>query len=388
MADTEAIGRLEDLMTLAPELQAPTYRHMDRLYATRMIRRGAQVHPLPAGPAVDVRYRAGDAEFGIDAFMARNRTAGLLVLKNGRVVLERYAMGNDAATRWMSFSVAKSIASTLVGAALHDGLIASLDDAVVAYVPALRGSAYDGVTLRQVLQMSSGVAWNEDYLDPASDRRRMLRAQLDQDAGAVLAFMATLPRVAPAGTRFNYSTGETYLVGRILAGALREPIGDYLSRKIWAPFGMEADAYWQLDAPGGQEFAGSGVNATLRDFGRFGLFILGGGMAGGQRVLPEDWLREATRADPAQRLAPGTLEGYEPMGYGYQWWTFPRGAQALPELDGGLFAALGIFGQQLYIHPKEQLVVAIHSAWSQPVHGPSLVETHALLGALVAALRD
>ncbi|WP_208513849.1 serine hydrolase domain-containing protein, partial [Variovorax paradoxus] len=286
MADTEAIGRLEDLMTLAPELQAPTYRHMDRLYATRMIKRGAQVHPLPAGPAVDVRYRAGDAEFGIDAFMARNRAAGLLVLKNGQVVLERHAMGNDAATRWMSFSVAKSIASTLVGAALHDGLIASLDDAVVAYVPALRGSAYDGVTLRQVLQMSSGVAWNEDYLDPASDRRRMLRAQLDQDAGAVLAFMATLPRVAPAGTRFNYSTGETYLVGRILAGALREPIGDYLSRKIWAPFGMEADAYWQLDAPGGQEFAGSGVNATLRDFGRFGLFILGGGMAGGQRVLP------------------------------------------------------------------------------------------------------
>jgi CubicO group peptidase (beta-lactamase class C family) len=383
----EVFGRYEDLMTLPPELQAPTYRHMDRLYPTRTIQRGTHVHPLPEGKKIDVSYQVGDQRYGIDEFMARNRTAGLLVIKDGKVVLERYAMGNDAKTKWLSFSVAKSLSSTLVGAAVKDGFIASLDDSVVKYVPALRGSAYDEVTVKQVLQMSSGVAWNEDYLDPASDRRQMLRAQLAQEKGAVLKFMAQLPRVAPAGTRFNYSTGETYLVGEILAGAIKQPISAYLSKKIWAPFGMEADAYWQLDSPNGQEFTGSGVNATLRDFGRFGLFVLEGGVAGGKQVLPANWIADATRADPAQRLAPGTLKGFEPMGYGYQWWTFPVGEKALPNLDGGLFAALGIFGQQIYINPKEKLVVAIHSTWPKPIHGPSLVETDALLGALTAALR-
>ena len=384
----EAIGRFEDLMTLPPQLQAPTYRHMDQLYPTRAIRRGAQVRPLPAGQPVDVTYQVGEQRLGIDEFMARNQTAGLLVIKDGKVVLERYAKGNDANTKWLSFSVAKSMSSTLVGAAVQDGHIRSLDDKVVQYVPALRGSAYDDVTVRQVLQMSSGVAWNEDYLNPESDRRRMLRAQIAQEKGAVLKFMARLPRVAPAGTKFNYSTGETFLVGEILAGAIKQPISDYLSQKIWAPFGMESDAYWQLDSPNGQEFAGSGLNATLRDFGRFGLFILEGGVAGGQQVLPDQWMADATRVDPAQRLAPGTLKGYEPMGYGYQWWTFPTGEKARPNYDGGLFAALGIFGQQIYIHPKEKLVLVIHSTWPKPVHGPSLVETDALLGALVAALRQ
>ena len=380
-ANDAAIGRYEDLMTLPPALQAPTYRHMDRLYATRAIRRGTHVHPLPAGRPIDTQ------RFGIDGFMARNHTAGLLVLKDGDVVLERYAMGNDAATKWLSFSVAKSLTSTLVGAAVKDGHIASLDDPVVCYLPALRGSAYDEVSVKQVLQMSSGVAWNEDYLDADSDRRQLLRVQLAREKGAVLKFMAQRPRVAPAGTRFNYSTGETCLVGEILASAIRRPISDYLSQKIWAPFGMEADAYWQLDAVDGQEFTGSGVNAKLRDFGRFGLFVLGGGVAGGQQVLPDGWVADATRVDAASHLAPGTLAGFEPMGYGYQWWTFPTGAKALPELDGGLFAALGIFGQQIYIHPKERLVVAIHSTWPAPIHPPSLVETDALLGALTAALR-
>jgi len=187
---------------------------------------------------------------------------------------------------------------------------------------------------------------------------------------------------------FNYSTGETCLIGESLAAAIRQPISDDLSEKIRVPFGMESDTYWQLDAPGGREFAGAGVNATLRDFGRFGLFVPGGGMAGGEAVLPDGWMADAARVDPGGHLAPGTLQGYEPAGYGDPWWTFPLGEQALPELDGGLFAALGIFGQQLYLHPREKPVIAIHSAWPAPIHAPGLVDTHALLGALTAALRQ
>ena len=227
------------------------------------------------------------------------------------------------------------------------------------------------MTVKQVLQMSSGVKWSEDYLDPESERRKMLRMQIAQDRGGVLKFMAQLPRVASAGTQFNYSTGEAYIVGEILAGAIKQPVSQYLSMKIWVPCGMESDAYWQLDSPNGQEFTGSGLNATLRDFGRFGLFILNKGVVDGKRVLPDDWIADATQADPASRLAPGKLKGFEPMGYGYQWWTFPTGDKALPELDGGLFAALGIFGQQIYINAKERLVVVLNSTWPKPIDGKS-----------------
>ena len=224
MIASEKIGRYEDLMTLPAELQAPTYRNMDKLYPVRVINRGSSVSPLPEGKPVQVTYRVGDETFGINEFMMRNNTAGLLAIKDGQVVLERYAMGNDAQTKWLSFSVAKSIASTLVGAAVKDGFIHSLDDRVTTYVPQLKGSAYDEVTVKQVLQMSSGVKWSEDYLDPESERRKMLRMQIAQDRGGVLKFMAQLPRVASAGTQFNYSTGETYLVGEILAGAIKQPI--------------------------------------------------------------------------------------------------------------------------------------------------------------------
>ena len=132
----------------------------------------------------------------------------------------------------------------------------------------------------------------------------------------------------------------------------------------------------------------SGLNATLRDFGRFGLFILNKGVVDGKRVLPDDWIADATQADPASRLAPGKLKGFEPMGYGYQWWTFPTGDKALPELDGGLFAALGTFGQQIYINAKERLVVVLNSTWPKPIDGKSLAETEVFLGALTATLRE
>ena len=383
--DGSLIGRFEDLMTLPPQKQAPTYRNMDRLYPTRVI--GTAAFPLPQGRPLDVKYSVNGETLSVDDFMARNNTAGLLVLKGGEVVLERYAMGNNARTKWNSFSMSKSITSTLVGAAIQDGLIKSLDDPVTRYVPLLQDSAYEGVTVRQVLQMRSGVKWSENYLDPSSERRKMLAVQVAHERGGVLKFMRELPRAAEPGTLFNYNSGESYVLGEILAGAIKRPLSKYLSEKIWAPFGMESDAYWELDAPGGQEVAGSGVNATLRDFGRFGLFILNNGVIGGTQVLPSDWIAQSTSVDPASLSAPGKLKGYEPGGYGYQWWTFPVGDRALPNLDGGLFAALGIFGQQIYLNPKERLVVVIHSTWPEPIYEKSLVETYALLGAMTGALR-
>ncbi len=181
--------------------------------------------------------------------------------------------------------------------------------------------------------MSSGVHWVETYLDSRSDRRRLLALQAHEQPGAVIEYLRTLPRAAEPGTHFNYNTAETFLLGAILAGAIHRPLSDYLSDKIWRPCGMESSAYWQLEAAGGQEFAGSGLSACLRDYARFGAFVLADGVVDGVRLLPEGWIAESTAVDPASIHAPGKLVGFEPLGYGHQWWTFPVPSRA-PRVRG------------------------------------------------------
>jgi CubicO group peptidase (beta-lactamase class C family) len=373
-------GPYADLFTSPPAAQLRAFAQMRGYYPTRDIACGT-ARELPRGETVEFDCVVDGQALGIADFMRRGRCAGVLILKHGRIVLERYALGHTPGTRWISFSMAKSITSTLIGAALHDGFIRSLDDPVILTVPALRGSAYDGVTVRQVLQMSSGVRWVETYLDPQSDRRKLLQLQAREQPGAVIEYLRTLPRVADPGTRFNYNTAETFLLGAILAGAIRRQVSDYLSEKIWRPCGMEADAYWQLESEGGQEFTGSGLSATLRDYARFGAFVLADGVVNGVRVLPEGWIAESTAIDPASIYAPGQLAGFEPLGYGYQWWTFPAPA------GRRVFGALGIFGQQIYIDVDEQLVIVLNSAWPEPMFEASRLESYVFFDAATRALR-
>lgn len=375
-------GNYASLFTLPAAQQLRAFADMRSLYPTRSIARGEHVRELSTGPSLDVGYMADGQSLGIDDFMRRGRTAGLLILHHGQVVQERYALGHTSETRWISFSMAKSITSILVGAALQDGLIGSLDDPVTRTVPRLLGSAYDGVTLRQVLQMSSGVHWIETYLDPQSDRRKMLELQVREQPGLVIDYLRTLPRAANPGTRFNYNTAETFLLGAILRGAIARPLSDYLSEKIWRPCGMQADAYWQLESEGGQEFAGTGLSATLRDYARFGAFVLANGVVDGVRVLPVGWVAESTQVEAASIHAPGKLAGFEPLGYGYQWWTFPA------THGRRVFGALGIFGQQIYIDPDEQLIIVLHSAWPEPVHAPSRSESYVFFNAVAHAVRE
>ena len=374
-------GRYPELFTLPTDEQRRAFADMRDFYPTRTIRRGPQVRELSLGRPVDFYYEADGHSLSIDDFMRRGGTTGLLILKRGEVVCERYAHGHTAQTRWISFSMAKSITSTLVGAAMHDGLIASLDDPVTLTVPQLRGSAYDSVTIRQVLQMSSGVRWVETYLDAESDRRKLMAIQQHEEPGAVLDYLRTLPRDAEPGSRFNYNTAETFLLGAILRGAIRQPVSDYLSAKIWQPGGMESDAYWQLDSEGGQEFTGSGLNATLRDYARFGAFVLADGVLDGRRVLPEGWMAQSTSVAPGSMLEPGHLTGFEPLGYGYQWWTFPA------RMGPRVFGALGIFGQQIYVDVDEQLVIVLHSVWPEPVHLASRLESYVFFAAATRALQ-
>lgn len=360
---------------LSPQLAVNTFRNADRLFPTRRIAASASPYALPyaAMPLTELRFVSNSTQVGLQTYLDGNRVAGLLVLKGGQIAHETYRYGNTERTRWMSMSVAKSIVSTLIGAAVKDGSIASIDDPVTKYVPRLAGSAYDGVTVRQVLMMSSGVRWNETYTDPASDRRQLLEVQIGQQPGAALDMMARLPRAATPGSANNYSTGETQVAGEVLHGAIKRPLAHYLSEKIWARFGMEADANWWLLSPDGMEVGGSGINATLRDYGRFGQFILNDGTIGSERILPEGWITEAT--------SPKTLSTGTALNYGYLWWM----AEGASRADGA-FMAIGINGQYLYVNRKEKVVIVVLGAQPQPSGGGTVSHT-AFFDAVVAALK-
>lgn len=365
----EPIGTVRQVYdgALTPELAVNTFRNIDRLFPTRLVPRSATPLALPADP-VPLRDVPG-----LENYLQQNRVTGLLVLKDGRVKLERYRLGNTERTRWMSMSVAKSITSTLIGAALKDGAIGSLAEPVTKYVPALAGSAYDGVSIRDVLMMASGVRWNETYTDPRSDRRRLLEAQISQVPGSAMAVMRSLPRAAEPGTVNNYSTGETQVAGELLRSAVKKPLATYLSERIWSRVGMADDANWWLDSPDGIEIGGSGFSATLRDYGRFGLFLLNDGVVGGERILPEGWLREAT--------SPKLLRGGTPLDYGYLWWTPPGPAAE----KHAAYSAIGIYGQRLYVDPAERVVIVVWSARAKPT-GSEVVDDWAFADAVVEAL--
>jgi len=336
-----------DLLFWSQPQRDAAFRALDRLPVlakARTVAAGPTPSALPAGtplpPAIDV-----------DAFMAGQRSAAVVVLHRGQLRLERYGLDFDAQGRWTSFSVAKSITSTLVGAALKDGYIRSTEDKVSDYIAQLKGSAYDDVTIRQLLTMTSGVRWNEDYADPNSDVAKFNNHKPEEGVDAIVSYLRRLPREAPAGTRWHYSTGETNLVGILLAQATKKPLATYLSEKIWVPAGMEQSATWVL-SKSGQEISGCCLQAATRDFARFGQFVLTGAQINGVSIVPEGWLAQATR-EQAGIGQPG-------RGYGYQWWTLADGA----------FHARGIFGQAIFIDPARQLVIAMNANWAGGARDP------------------
>jgi CubicO group peptidase (beta-lactamase class C family) len=328
------------ILMWTPDQQAWGYRNMEKVVPVRVIARGDRVHPLPpAAQTIDPSFTANGKTYDTASYMAAFRASGILVLKDGKVVLERYGLGRGPNDRWTSFSVAKSVTSTLIGAAIKDGKIKSLDDPVTLYIPELKSSAYEGVTVRQLITMTSGVKWNEDYTDPKSDVAKVGLSVIEPGVNPVVSYMRRLPREAAPGTKFVYKTGETDLAGILLSNAVGEPLAQYLSEKIWKPYGMEQDGVWVEDIAG-HERGGCCISMTLRDYGRFGQFILDGPVAQGKTVLPAGWIADATAVhvkDPP---------------YGYFWWLIPGG-----------YEAEGIFGQTVSVFPKEHIVVVINSAW-------------------------
>ena len=330
-----------DLLFWSVPQRDAAFRALDRislLAKWHVIPASSAPKPLPQGEPLKL-------PIDLDAYMASQRSAAIVILQDGKLRVERYGLGFDKDGRWTSFSVAKSFTSTLVGAALRDGFIKSMDDKVSDYIPDMKGSAYDDVSVRQLLTMTSGVRWNEDYGDPKSDVAQFNNHKPEAGVDALVSYMRKLPREAPAGTRWHYSTGETNLVGILVNQATKKPLADYLYEKVWNPAGMEQQATWLLSKTG-NEISGCCIQAATRDFARFGQFVLDGAKAGGQSIVPEGWLAEATSGQ-ASTGQPGRA-------YGYQWWTY----------DTGAFAARGIFGQGIFIDPKRKLVIASNANWS------------------------
>lgn len=342
----------------SPAEQALGYRSIEKIFPTHTVKRGGAVRALPlAGGRFDVAYDFQGKRWDTAAFMKTNDVSGLLVVKDGKIVLERYGLGRKASDRWTSFSVAKSVTSTLVGAAIADGSIAGLDAKLAAYIPELKGSAYDGVSVRDLITMRSGVKWNEDYTDPKSDVNSF-------SAQPIVTYMKRLKRVHAPGTTFNYDTGETNLAGLLVMRATHKHLADYLSEKIWSKLGAEQDAVWMLNRQG-DELGGCCISMTLRDYARFALFFA----EGGHGALPKDWTAQAST-----KQTPSDFGG---LGYGFFWWVH----------DDGTYEAIGIFGQSVFIAPKEKLVVVTNSAWPEADATPRYIVHDAYIAAVRKALR-
>lgn len=333
----------------------PQAENFSTFHLTQSVRRmNAASRPtvMPAGRAVDLPKSFRDAQGqqkSMQAFLAESDTSAVLVLKNGQLVHEDYFFTGGREVPWMSMSVAKSFVATLVGAALNDGHIKSLEDRIDAYSPVFKGSAYDGVRIKDVLQMSSGARWNEDYSNPDSDALRLGNAL--SPGGSLDVFLSKTVRELQPGTVCRYNSADTQALGVLVAAAAGKSMGEYMQEKLTLPLGMEYPSYWILDEQG-REMAFAGLLMTARDYAKLGELYRLEGVWNGKRILPAKFIHDATHWD-APHVQPGqvrTATGARPVGYGYQWW--------LINPDQGEFYAVGVYNQFIYIN-RSRGVVAV-----------------------------
>lgn len=331
----------------------------------RVVAHPAEASPLPraANPAA-VAYRYKNLGYTLADYLDRQRATGLLILKNGEIIAEHYRYGRKDDARFLSFSMAKSVTSLLVGKALSLGLIASLDDPADKYVKALAGTPYGATTLRQLLRMSSGLTFTERY-DGKDDIARLSRAAAGAPgAGMPLDVLKSITdRHSPAGEKFVYAGSETDVLGRVVVAATGRNMSELTTEWLWKPMGAEHDAFWRISADGQEQSYGA-FNATLRDWARLGQLLANDGRAidkatgkpGASQVLPLDYLLDAT--DPARQppaFKPRKATPY--FGYGYQFWLMPLRART--------FAMQGIHGQTVYVQPSTGIVMVLTSVWEQ-----------------------
>jgi CubicO group peptidase (beta-lactamase class C family) len=353
-----------------PAFRVGCHSHFDQVYEGRLVRRATA--PSLLGRAAQepaVRYEYQGQSFTLDDYLARNPATGLLVARGDTILLERYQYARHDRHRFMSWSMAKTVTAMLIGIALAEGRIRSVDDAAAVYVPALVDTEYGRTSLRHLLQMSSGVRFVEEYSGKDDAARLSADTFRQIGSGGVDAVTPYNVRGAPSGTRFYYASAETQVLGLVLRSATGRPVTDYLQEKIWEPIGAEADATWLIDRSG-QEVTYCCINAVLRDYARLGLLLAHDGNWRGRQIIPADWLKDATSVRPGQ---PQPSAG----GYGYQVWILAG--------ERRMFALRGIRGQAIYVDPASRLVM-VHTAVRGQARDPGIRETNALWRSLVQQL--
>jgi CubicO group peptidase (beta-lactamase class C family) len=328
-----------------------SFSHIDKVlprYDT--LRKSASPLPLPkTASAPNLGYRFERQEYSIDDFLAHQRITGLLVIKDGQILAERYQYDRKDSDRFVSHSMAKSITSLAIGIALAEKKISSLDDTVAKYEPKLAGSPYGETTIRNILRMSSGVPFDESY-NGKDDLTRFNTTRFQQDSVAALRELTT--REVEQGSRFHYASAETVNLVMVLRKAAGAPLADFLTPRLWQPMGAEADANWTSYRDGTVVGAGN-FNAILRDYGRLGILLANDGEAGGKQIIPKDYLLDATdwHRQP-EAFRPYKATPY--FGYGYQFWLFPG--------EKRRFALLGVYGQSIFVDPELKLVLVLTAA--------------------------
>lgn len=334
-----------------------SFSAMDEVFPSKAVARDGPVWELkPGAPPPAVSYEFGGQTFTLEDYLQRQRVTSLVIVKDGELRLERYQYDRTAQQRFISFSMAKSITSLLVGIALEQGLIKSIDDTAETYAPELKGSAYGAATVRHLLLMGSGVRWQEDY-SGRDDVGDLWNALFRQRGGGNPTSVLTSrrPQDAAPGTRFKYSTGETQVLCHVLHGATKRNVSELTQEWLWKPLGAEATASWLVGWQG-IEYCGGGFNATARDYARLGMLLARDGERDGRQIVPKDYLLQAT---DSARLPTGFRmnEAGPGFGYGYQFWLGRGAARG--------FAMLGVYGQQITVVPAHGLVIVHTAAWTQ-----------------------
>ncbi|CAH8772865.1 serine hydrolase domain-containing protein [Paenibacillus dendritiformis] len=323
------------------------FRNMDHILPKRDVHAPADKFRFSENleNLADVRYSYNGQASTVGEYMAKVKATAWLVIKDDAIVTERYYNGYTRESTATSMSVAKSFISALMGIAFDEGAMRDVHDPVTRYLPELAGSGYDGATIKDVLQMSSGVRFNEDYADPDAEIYTFMNDVFGESAMPISQYVRKLTRLQPPG-HYQYKSVDTQVLCMLLERTTGKKLSAYLEEKLWQPLGMEYDAYWNTDLHG-NEIAFAFLNAALRDYAKFGRLVLHQGAWNGRQIISEKWMKESVIPDRSN-LQAGQAE--DCFGYQYQWWT-PLGS------DGSEVMARGIYGQQIYINRRHHAVI-------------------------------
>jgi CubicO group peptidase (beta-lactamase class C family) len=353
-----------------------TYSHFDELFPSRLVKRATTPWLFKRAPEPPIFYNFGSDRLSIENYLGRNPATGLLIARDDTILYEHYQYARTDRDRFLSQSMAKTITAMLIGIAISENKIRSIDDLVSAYVPSLANTEYGRTPIRALLHMSSGVAFTENY-DGSDDIAQLSRDLFSEPGKDPIASVAQFnTRIAPPGTKWHYASVETEILGLVLRAAVGEPVADYLRDRIWQAIGTEADASWAIDGTG-QEVTYCCFNAVLRDYARLGRLLAHDGAWEGRQLIPRQWLLDAATVHPSNAyLAPGAATPY--FGYGYQVWLLPG--------EQRRFALLGIRGQIILVDPASKLVMVHTAVRKKPSEPASYAEIITLWLSVVAQL--